>query len=77
MGCQKAIHRVHGGPDSIGRCAEAKTLSIPCGGQGGVWRGTVSKSELPGATHARSESTSPTVEKALMLKSPPMKSTSY
>ena len=33
------------------------------------------KSELPGAANSGSEKTSPTVEKALMLKSPPIKST--
>ena len=33
------------------------------------------KSELPGAANSVSVKTSPTVEKALMLKSPPMKCT--
>ena len=33
------------------------------------------RNELPGAENSGSENTSPTVEKALMLKSPPMKST--
>ena len=35
------------------------------------------RNELPGAENSRSENTSPTVDKALMLKSPPMKSTLY
>ena len=33
------------------------------------------RNELPSAENSVSENTSPTVEKALMLKSPPMKST--
>ena len=33
------------------------------------------RNELPGAENSASVNTSPTVEKALMLKSPPMKST--